>query len=504
MRSVGRRIFDFYWGQGIADDVPALTYYLLLSLAPFALGLAAVQALLLKNVLSAIQVAEQINRFLPDAVHSDITRLVLGTRSNSPLLLALAVVTMLWTSSGAIGVLERCESRMLGAPRHSIVVGRIRNLMLGAGVALMVAAASAAAPVIGDAADAINARGSLPGGALLAANTIGSIFVFAAIYRWAPRATMRWRSAIVGAIPAGVAIQAIPALVGLYVGLREGSKSADGAREGGFQVLPVAEAASRGDIVMVLVPDELHHDVYEREIRDGIAEGNTLLFGHGFSVHYGEVEPPPGVDVGLVAPKGPGHLVRRQYTEGSGVPCLIAVAQDASGRAKDVALAYAKGIGGTRGGVIETTFKDETETDLFGEQAVLCGGASELVQAGFETLVEAGYDPQMAYFECLHELKLIVDLMYEKGLQGMRFSISNTAEYGDYTRGKRVITEETRARMKDILREIQSGDFAREWIAENRAGQENFKRMRAEQAGTQVEKVGEELRSHMDWIKPSF
>src|SRR5919202_890382 len=218
MRSVGRRIFDFYWGQGIADDVPALTYYLLLSLAPFALGLAAVQALLLKNVLSAIQVAEQINRFLPDAVHSDITRLVLGTRSNSPLLLALAVVTMLWTSSGAIGVLERCESRMLGAPRHSIVVGRIRNLLLGAGVALMVAAASAAAPVIGDAADAINARGPLPGGALLAATTTGSIFVFAGIYRWAPRATLRWRSAIVGAIPAGVAIQAIPALVGLYVG----------------------------------------------------------------------------------------------------------------------------------------------------------------------------------------------------------------------------------------------------------------------------------------------
>jgi membrane protein len=218
MRTVGRRIFDFYWAQGIADDVPALTYYLLLSLAPFALGLAALQALLLKNVLSAIQVAEQINRFLPDAVHSDITQLVLGTRSNSPLLLALAVATMLWTSSGAIGVIERCESRMLRARRHSIVTGRMRNLLLGAGVALMVAAASAAAPVIGDAADAINARGSLPGGVLLAANTIGSIFVFAAIYRWAPRATLRWRSAIVGAVPAGVAIQAIPALVGLYVG----------------------------------------------------------------------------------------------------------------------------------------------------------------------------------------------------------------------------------------------------------------------------------------------
>jgi ketol-acid reductoisomerase len=292
--------------------------------------------------------------------------------------------------------------------------------------------------------------------------------------------------------------------VDVVVGLREGSSSAEAAREAGLEVLAVAEAASRGDIVMVLVPDELHHDVYEREIQDGIADGNTLLFGHGFSVHYGEVEPPPGVDVGLVAPKGPGHLVRRQYTEGSGVPCLIAVAQDASGKAKDLALAYAKGIGGTRGGVIETTFKDETETDLFGEQAVLCGGVSELVQAGFETLVEAGYSPEMAYFECLHELKLIVDLMYEKGLQGMRFSISNTAEYGDYTRGKRVITDETRQQMKAILAEIQNGDFAREWIAENRAGQENFKRMRAEQAGTEIESTGEELRSHMDWIKPSF
>jgi ketol-acid reductoisomerase len=208
--------------------------------------------------------------------------------------------------------------------------------------------------------------------------------------------------------------------------------------------------------------------------------------------------------VALVAPKGPGHLVRRQYLEGSGVPGLVAVAQDASGGAKELALAYAKGIGCTRGGVIETTFKDETETDLFGEQAVLCGGASELVQAGFETLVEAGYDPQMAYFECLHELKLIVDLMYEKGLAGMRYSISNTAEYGDYTRGKRVITDETRAAMKKILAEIQSGDFAREWIAENRAGQENFKRMREEQSATRVEETGRELRSRMDWIQTEF
>jgi ketol-acid reductoisomerase len=292
--------------------------------------------------------------------------------------------------------------------------------------------------------------------------------------------------------------------VSVLVGLREGSGSVQQARDGGLEVLPVAEASSRGDVVMMLVPDELHHDVWEQEVRDGVAEGNLLLFGHGFSIHYGEVDPPAGVDVALVAPKGPGHLVRRQFTEGSGVPGLVAVQQDASGTALALALAYARGIGCTRGGVIETTFKDETETDLFGEQAVLCGGASELVQAGFETLVEAGYDPRMAYFECLHELKLIVDLMYEKGLAGMRYSISNTAEYGDYTRGKRVITDQTRESMRQILKEIQSGDFAREWIAENRAGQENFQRMRAEQAGTQIEQTGKELRSMMDWIKPSF
>jgi ketol-acid reductoisomerase len=292
--------------------------------------------------------------------------------------------------------------------------------------------------------------------------------------------------------------------VSVVVGLRSDSASVPAAREHGLEVLSVVEAASRGDLVMILLPDERHHDVWESDIRDGIAAGDMILFGHGFSIHYNEIEPPPGVDVGMVAPKGPGHLVRRQFTEGSGVPGLIAVAQDATGNARGLALAYAKGIGCTRGGVIETTFKDETETDLFGEQAVLCGGASELVQAGFQTLVEAGYDPEMAYFECLHELKLIADLMYEKGLAGMRYSISNTAEYGDYTRGKRVITDETRAAMRQILAEIQSGDFAREWIAENRAGQENFLRMRAEQADTQVEHVGSELRSHMDWIKPSF
>jgi ketol-acid reductoisomerase len=292
--------------------------------------------------------------------------------------------------------------------------------------------------------------------------------------------------------------------VDVVVGLREGSASEAKAREHGLEVLPVADAASRGDLVMMLVPDELHREVYEGEVKDGIAEGNMLLFGHGFSIHYDEVQPPAGVDVALIAPKGPGHLVRRQYLEGSGVPGLIAIEQDATGNAQALALAYAKGIGCTRGGVIETSFKDETETDLFGEQAVLCGGASELVQAGFETLVEAGYDPQMAYFECLHELKLIVDLMYEKGLAGMRYSISNTAEYGDYTRGTRVIDDRVREEMKRILGEIQSGDFAREWIAENRAGQENFKRMRAEQAASQVETTGKELRKMMDWIDTEF
>jgi ketol-acid reductoisomerase len=292
--------------------------------------------------------------------------------------------------------------------------------------------------------------------------------------------------------------------VDVVVGLRPDSKSVEQARKDGLRVAGIADAASEGDIVMILAPDELHRQIWESDVRDGIAEGNLLMFGHGFSVHYGEVEPPAGVDVALAAPKGPGHLVRRQYLEGSGVPGLIAVEQDATGNAKDLALAYARGIGCTRGGVIETTFKDETETDLFGEQAVLCGGASELVQAGFDTLVEAGYDPQMAYFECLHELKLIVDLMYEKGLAGMRYSISNTAEYGDYSRGKRVITDETRQNMKKILEEIQSGDFAREWIAENRAGQENFKRMREEQARGQIETTGKELRSKMDWIQTEF
>jgi ketol-acid reductoisomerase len=292
--------------------------------------------------------------------------------------------------------------------------------------------------------------------------------------------------------------------VNVVVGLREDSSSVEKAKGDGLEVLSVAEAASRGDVVMILLPDEKQHEIWESEIKDGIAPGNLLMFAHGFAITYGEVEPSPEVDVAMVAPKGPGHLVRRQYLEGAGVPGLLAVHQDATGNARDLALAYAKGIGCTRGGVIETNFKDETETDLFGEQAVLCGGVSELVTAGYETLVEAGYDPRLAYFECLHELKLIVDLMYEKGITGMRYSISNTAEYGDLTRGKRVISDTTRKAMKDILGEIQSGDFAREWIAENRAGQENFQRMRQEGQGHQIEREGKELRSHMDWINTEF
>jgi ketol-acid reductoisomerase len=292
--------------------------------------------------------------------------------------------------------------------------------------------------------------------------------------------------------------------VDVVVGLRPDSSSVEKAKSAGLRVESTADAASQGDLVMVLLPDERQHDIWESDIRDGIAPGNLLLFAHGFAIHYEEIVPGPEVDVALIAPKSPGHIVRRQFQEGNGVPGLIAVQQDSTSTARELALAYAKGIGCTRAGVIETSFREETETDLFGEQAVLCGGVSELVQAGYSTLVEAGYDPRMAYFECLHELKLIVDLMYEKGISGMRYSISNTAEYGDYTRGKRVITDETRESMKKILGEIQSGDFAREWIAENRAGQENFKRMREEQAGSEIEREGRELRGMMDWIDQSF
>jgi ketol-acid reductoisomerase len=288
--------------------------------------------------------------------------------------------------------------------------------------------------------------------------------------------------------------------VEVVVGLRPDSNSRKEAEAAGLRVLDVADAASAGDIVMILLPDEKQAEVWQNEIADGIAPGNLLLFAQGFTIHFGQIEPPAGVDVGMVAPKGPGHLVRRQFVEGRGVPCLIAVHQDATGGAKDLILAYAKAIGGMRTGVIETTFKDEAETDLFGEQSVLCGGATELVRAGFETLVEAGYDPRLAYFECLHELKLIVDLMYEKGITGMRDSISNTAEYGDLTRGKRVIGPEVREAMRKILADIQSGEFAKEWIAENRAGQESFQRLREEQKGHQIERVGGDLRGMMPWV----
>jgi len=292
--------------------------------------------------------------------------------------------------------------------------------------------------------------------------------------------------------------------VNVVVGLRPDSSSVQKAKDHGLEVLPIGEAAAKGDIVMILLPDEKQGEIWRDEISEGISKGDLLMFAHGFSIHFGEVEAPPDVDVAMVAPKGPGHLVRRQFTEGSGVPGLLAVHNDSTGDAKGLALAYAKGIGCTRGGVIETTFREETETDLFGEQAVLCGGVTELVRAGYETLVDAGYDPRLAYFECLHELKLIVDLMYEKGITGMRYSISNTAEYGDLTRGKRIIGEPTREAMKQILSEIQSGEFAKEWIAENRAGQENFLRMREEESNHQIEREGRELRKMMDWIETEF
>jgi ketol-acid reductoisomerase len=292
--------------------------------------------------------------------------------------------------------------------------------------------------------------------------------------------------------------------VEVVVGLREGSSSVEKAQADGLEVLSIADAASQGDIVMVLLPDEKQAEIWEAEIADGIAPGNLLLFAHGFSIHFGQIEPSSEVDVGMVAPKSPGHLVRRQFKDGNGVPGLVAIHQDATGDARDLVLAYAKGIGCTRAGVIETSFREETETDLFGEQAVLCGGVTELVRAGYETLVDAGYDPRLAYFECLHELKLIVDLMYEKGISGMRYSISNTAEYGDLTRGKRIISEPTRQAMKEILADIQSGAFAKEWIAENRAGQENFNRMREEQKNHQIEREGKELRAMMDWIDTEF
>jgi len=289
--------------------------------------------------------------------------------------------------------------------------------------------------------------------------------------------------------------------VNVVVGLRKESKSWKEAEEAGLSVYETADAAAKGDIIMVLIPDQHQGTVYKESIEANLKEGNALMFAHGFNIHFDEIQPPKNVDVFMVAPKGPGHLVRRVYTEGSGVPCLFAVYQDASGTAKNIALAYAKAIGGTRAGVLETTFKEETETDLFGEQAVLCGGASELVKIGFEVLIEAGYQPEIAYFECLHELKLIVDLMYEGGIERMYYSVSDTAEYGGLSRGTRVIDSDTKKRMKTILEEVQSGAFAKEWMDENRDGLPNLTTMRNSLGDHQIEKVGKGLRSMMDWIK---
>ncbi|HEX7044241.1 MAG TPA: ketol-acid reductoisomerase [Burkholderiales bacterium] len=287
----------------------------------------------------------------------------------------------------------------------------------------------------------------------------------------------------------------------VVVGLREGSASIAKAKNAGLAVKSVADAVKEADVVMIVAPDEHHQKIYETDVAPHIKQGAALAVAHGFSIHFGFIKPRADLDVIMVAPKGPGHLVRSTFTQGGGVPCLIAIKQDASGKARDIALAYASGIGGGRAGIIETTFKDETETDLFGEQVVLCGGISHLVQAAYDTLVEAGYPPEMAYFECLHELKLIVDLMYEGGIANMRYSISNTAEYGDYTRGPRIVNDQTRAEMKKILQEIQSGQYAREWIGENEAGGKRFLEMRAKAAQHPIEEVGARLRDMMPWIK---
>ena len=288
--------------------------------------------------------------------------------------------------------------------------------------------------------------------------------------------------------------------IDVRVGLREGSSSRAKAEEAGLKVLTNAEAAAEADVIMMLLPDTEIAAVYETDVAPNLNEGDALFFAHGFNVRFGYVKAPEGVDVALAAPKGPGHLVRRTYAEGGGVPCLIAVEQDATGAARDLALAYADAIGGTRAGVIETTFPEETETDLFGEQVVLCGGLTALVQAGFETLTEAGYQPEMAYFECLHELKLIVDLMYEEGIAGMRYSISTTAEYGDVSRGPRIVTPEVKAEMKKILGEITSGQFAEEFVSEVRSGGSKFDELRKAGAEHQIETVGKDLRSMMPWI----
>jgi len=287
----------------------------------------------------------------------------------------------------------------------------------------------------------------------------------------------------------------------VIVGLRQDLPDWQKAEADGLKVVNVPEAAKAGDIIQILVPDELQAGIYQEQIEPYLEEGNALMFSHGFNIHFGQIVPPPNVDVFMVAPKGPGHIVRRMYTEGKGVPCLIAVYQDYSGKTKDIGLAYAKGIGGTRAGVFETTFKEETETDLFGEQAVLCGGVTELIKAGFDTLVEAGYAPEIAYFECLHEMKLIIDLINEGGFNLMRYSVSNTAEYGDYITGTRIITEETRKEMKKILAEVQNGEFAKRWILENKAGRPAYNAMKKKESEHLIEKVGVELRKMMPWLE---
>ncbi len=287
----------------------------------------------------------------------------------------------------------------------------------------------------------------------------------------------------------------------VIVGLRPGGPSYEKAKKDGFEPVSVREACEKADLIMILLPDQVQPAVYKKEIEPVLKAGKMLLFAHGFNIHYNQIIPPKDVDVAMVAPKGPGHLVRREFTKGAGVPCLIAVEQDATGEAFQKALAYAKGIGGTRAGVIETTFKEETETDLFGEQVVLCGGVSALIKAAFETLVSAGYQPEVAYFECLHELKLIVDLIHEGGLTFMRYSISDTAEYGDLTRGPRIINEQVRAEMQKILKEIQSGEFAREWILENQAGRPVLNALRKKEKEHLIEKIGKEIRALMPWLK---
>lgn len=287
----------------------------------------------------------------------------------------------------------------------------------------------------------------------------------------------------------------------VVIGLPANSKSRAKAEANGLRVLTPADAAQQADVIMILIPDELHREVFERDIRPGLAPGKLLLVAHGFSLHFAQIVPPADIDVAMVAPKGPGHMVRRVYEEGAGVPALWAVFQDATGQAQAATLAYARGIGATRAGVLQTTIREETETDLFGEQSVLCGGVSALIRSGFETLVEAGYQPEIAYFECLHEMKLIVDLIYEGGISNMRYSISNTAEYGDYVSGPRIVNDETRAEMRRILKEIQDGTFAKNFILENQAGKPSFQAMRRAGAEHQIEAVGRDLRAMMPWLK---